>query len=80
VPGPPRLRPLRRHAAGGAQAARFPPFAATRRANLERAQLLVESSSRRDLQALLGEWLPKLYALKAPRDLFWHVEVDPLEL
>ena len=56
------------------------PMRLARRANLERAQLLVESSSRRDLQALLGEWLPKLYALKASRDLFWHVEVDPLEL
>ena len=56
------------------------PMRLARRANMERAQLLVESSSRRDLQALLADWLPKLYALKSPRDLFWHVEVDPLEL
>ncbi|MBK8336737.1 MAG: primosomal protein N' [Sterolibacteriaceae bacterium] len=56
------------------------PMRLARRANLERAQLLLESSSRTALQALLAAWLPQLYALKAPRDLYWHVEVDPLEL
>jgi primosomal protein N' (replication factor Y) len=47
--------------------------------NLERAQLLVESPSRPALQAFLGRWMEKLYALKAPRELRWHLDVDPLE-
>ena len=56
------------------------PMRLARRANLERAQLLIESSSRPALQATLSAWLPQLRAIKAPRDLRWHVEVDPLEL
>ncbi|MCX7176086.1 MAG: primosomal protein N' [Proteobacteria bacterium] len=46
---------------------------------LERAQLLVESSSRPALQAFLTAWVEQLYKLKAPRDLRWHLDVDPLE-
>jgi primosomal protein N' (replication factor Y) len=48
--------------------------------NLERAQLLVESASRPGLQAFLTAWMEQLYSLKAPRDLRWHLDVDPLEL
>ncbi|TRZ64484.1 MAG: primosomal protein N', partial [Rhodocyclaceae bacterium] len=46
---------------------------------LERAQLLAESASRPALQAFLTAWVEQLYKLKAPRDLRWHLDVDPLE-
>jgi primosomal protein N' (replication factor Y) len=46
---------------------------------LERAQLLVESPSRPALQAFLTRWMVVLYALKQPRGLRWHLDVDPLE-
>jgi len=55
------------------------PMRLARRANLERAQLLAESSSRRALQNFLGEWRKRLEAIKAPARLRWHLEVDPLE-
>lgn len=46
---------------------------------LERAQLLVETSSRPALQAFLAMWVEHLYSLKTPRNLRWHLDVDPLE-
>ncbi|MCK9380645.1 MAG: primosomal protein N' [Sulfuritalea sp.] len=46
---------------------------------LERGQLLVESTSRPALQAFLAAWMEKLYALKMPGGLRWHLDVDPLE-
>jgi primosomal protein N' (replication factor Y) len=55
------------------------PMRLARRANLERAQLLVESASRRALQAFLCEWKSALDAIKVPASLRWHLEVDPLE-
>lgn len=55
------------------------PMRLARRANMERAQLLIESSSRRALQAYLSEWRCALDAIKAPSRLRWHLEVDPLE-
>jgi len=55
------------------------PMRLARRANLERAQLLIESPSRRALQRFLSEWLAQLEAIKAPSKLRWHLEVDPLE-
>ena len=55
------------------------PMRLARRANFERAQLLIESPSRRALQAFLGEWGSALAAIKAPSKLRWHLEVDPLE-
>ncbi|MFZ4536592.1 primosomal protein N' [Propionivibrio sp.] len=55
------------------------PMRLARRANLERAQLLIESPSRRALQAFLSEWGVALAAIKAPSRLRWHLEVDPLE-
>jgi primosomal protein N' (replication factor Y) len=55
------------------------PMRLARRANLERAQLLAESPSRRALQAFLGEWNSALASIKAPSRLRWHLEVDPLE-
>jgi primosomal protein N' (replication factor Y) len=47
--------------------------------NRERAQLLVESRSRPALQGFLTEWMETLYTLKTPRELRWHLDVDPLE-
>jgi len=55
------------------------PMRMARRANLERAQLLAESTSRPALQAFLAEWRPLLEGIKAPSRLRWHLEVDPLE-
>ncbi len=45
----------------------------------ERAQLLVESRSRPALHAFLAAWLATLYAQKTPRQLRWHLDVDPQE-
>jgi len=55
------------------------PMRLFRLKNRERAQLLVESPARPALQALLAAWSVQLHALKAPRDLRWHLDVDPLE-
>jgi primosomal protein N' (replication factor Y) (superfamily II helicase) len=54
------------------------PNIITRRAGLERAQLLMQSSSRPALQSFLAELSDKLFA-KAPRNLRWHLDVDPIE-
>ncbi len=70
-----------------ARAPRFPevliydpvPMRLARLKNRERAQLLVESRSRPALQGFLAAWMEALQALKAPRDLRWHLDVDPLE-
>ena len=55
------------------------PMKLARLANLERAQLLIESSSRPALQRFLSAWRPALDAIKAPAKLRWHLEVDPIE-
>jgi primosomal protein N' (replication factor Y) (superfamily II helicase) len=55
------------------------PMRLVRLKNRERAQLLVESRSRPALQAFLTEWMTQLHTLKTPRDLRWHLDVDPLE-
>ena len=55
------------------------PMRLARRANFERAQLLIESPSRRALQAFLGVWRLVLETIKTPSRLRWHLEVDPLE-
>lgn len=55
------------------------PMRLSRRASLERAQLLVESPSRRALQRFLSRWVTRLEAIRAPSRLRWHLEVDPLE-
>ncbi|OGA55448.1 MAG: primosomal protein N' [Betaproteobacteria bacterium RIFCSPLOWO2_12_FULL_65_14] len=54
------------------------PNTLTRRAGLERAQLLVQSSSRPALQAFLAELTGKLF-VQARRDVRWHLDVDPIE-
>jgi primosomal protein N' (replication factor Y) len=54
------------------------PMTLMRKANSERAQLLMESSQRSALQRLLPELIKCLRALKWRGS--WHIEVDPLEL
>jgi primosomal protein N' (replication factor Y) len=39
----------------------------------------VESAQRPVLQAFLQRWVGQLNALRAGRDLRWHVDIDPLE-
>ncbi|MBK9019316.1 MAG: primosomal protein N' [Sulfuritalea sp.] len=55
------------------------PMRMQRLMTLERGQLLVESTSRPALQAFLAAWMERLYALKMPAGLRWHLDVDPLE-
>jgi primosomal protein N' (replication factor Y) len=58
-----------------------PPLV-SRVANVERMQMLVESTSRAALQRLLAAWLPRLHALRAAHKpvLRWAVDVDPLAI
>ncbi len=56
------------------------PMAMQRVANVERAQLLVESPSRPALQRFLQAWQPALHALREPGLLRWAVDVDPLSV
>lgn len=56
------------------------PMSVQRVANVERAQLLLESGSRPALQAFLAAWQPVLQGLR-PRGLIrWAVDVDPLAI
>jgi primosomal protein N' (replication factor Y) len=54
------------------------PHVLTRRAGYERAQLLMQSPSRPVLQSFLSE-MTKNLSVNAPRDVRWHVDVDPIE-
>jgi primosomal protein N' (replication factor Y) (superfamily II helicase) len=54
------------------------PNVITRRADLERAQLLAQSRSRPALQEFLHRWSEELFK-RAPRDVRWHLDVDPIE-
>lgn len=56
------------------------PMRLIRRARLERAQLVLECEQRPALQTMLGALMPLLYALRQPRELRWHIDVDPGEL
>ncbi|EXI74877.1 MAG TPA: primosomal protein N' [Candidatus Accumulibacter phosphatis] len=56
------------------------PMRLSRRASMERGQLLVESPSRRVLQTFLTDWVTQIEALRVPSRLRWHLEVDPLDL
>ncbi len=55
------------------------PAALTRKANVERALLLVQSPNRRVLQGFLQEWIGRVYKMKASK-LRWHLDVDPWEI
>ncbi len=54
------------------------PMTMTRVANVDRAQLLIESVSRPALQAYLKDWIATLRAIKTRAR--WSVEVDPVDI
>jgi len=62
------------------------PLDIARVADVERMQMLVESTSRQQLQAMLRAWGPRLDALHVPRGdaavriLRWAIDVDPLTI
>nr|WP_315844928.1 primosomal protein N' [uncultured Achromobacter sp.] len=56
------------------------PLRVLRVANIERAQLLVESSSRPALQAFLASWSHHLPYIANEARVRWQLEVDPLEI
>ncbi|RYF26909.1 MAG: primosomal protein N' [Comamonadaceae bacterium] len=64
----------------------FPPvpLAIQRVANVERAQMLLESASRAALQRFLAAWQPVLHATRAAPEhkglIRWLVDVDPLAI
>ncbi|MGO4393718.1 primosomal protein N' [Variovorax sp. M-6] len=68
---------------GADRVTRYPavPLAIQRVANVERAQMLIESGSRAALQRLLAEWQPLLHALRRQPEgkgvIRWLVDVDP---
>ena len=70
--------------AGLEQVALYPPvpLAIQRVANVERAQMLLESPSRAALQRFLAAWQPLLHATRAQPEhkglVRWLVDVDPL--
>ena len=54
------------------------PHLLTRRAGMERAQLIAQSASRPALQAWLAALAAELHA-EAPRQVRWHIDVDPID-
>jgi primosomal protein N' (replication factor Y) (superfamily II helicase) len=56
------------------------PTPVQRVANVERAQLLLESGSRPALQAYLAAWQPVLQGLRLRGLIRWAVDVDPLAI
>lgn len=54
------------------------PMTMTRVANVDRAQLLIESPSRPALQAFLKTWMAALRAMKTRAK--WSLEVDPVDI
>jgi primosomal protein N' (replication factor Y) len=54
------------------------PMTIQRIANVERAQMLVESTSRAALQKFLAAWQPVLRATKVTGLIRWAMDVDPL--
>jgi primosomal protein N' (replication factor Y) len=56
------------------------PMPMQRIANIERAQMLVEATSRMALQRMLAVWQPHLRTLKTTGILRWALDVDPLTI
>ncbi|MCI2808921.1 primosomal protein N' [Eoetvoesiella caeni] len=56
------------------------PLRVLRVANIERAQLLIESAQRPALQAFLAQWSVSLPELAGGHRVRWQLEVDPLEI
>lgn len=55
------------------------PMLLPRKAYRSRAQLLVESYSRKKLQQFLAEWRPAVTRLKTIPQLTWRFDIDPME-
>ena len=72
--------------AGHEQVTVYPavPMMIQRVANIERAQMLVESNSRRALQGFLSAWQPVLFETRRQADfkslVRWAVDVDPIAI
>jgi len=66
--------------AGAVTLYRAVPMTLQRVANVERAQLLLESRSRLALQAFLSAWQPALRSLRTPGLIRWAIDVDPLAI
>jgi primosomal protein N' (replication factor Y) (superfamily II helicase) len=58
------------------------PMPLAKLAHYSRAQLLIESRSRKVLQAFVRDWLEliRTHTPPAKRDLSWQLEVDPIEI
>lgn len=56
------------------------PATMTRLKGLERAQLLIQATSRKHLQIFLSDWQQRITSLPARSKLRWHLDVDPLTL
>jgi primosomal protein N' (replication factor Y) len=56
------------------------PMGIQRVANIERAQMLVESGSRRALQDFLTAWRPRLHERRGKDVIRWAIDVDPLAI
>jgi primosomal protein N' (replication factor Y) len=56
------------------------PMAVQRVANVERAQMVIESTSRKALQRFLAEWQPLMQAQRTKGLIRWAVDVDPLAI
>jgi primosomal protein N' (replication factor Y) len=56
------------------------PSTMPRRADRYHAQMVVESAQRAALQRFLGDWVPQVDGLAAPRSLRWVLDVDPLDV
>jgi primosomal protein N' (replication factor Y) len=56
------------------------PAPMEKRAGRYRAQLLLQSPRRAELQRLLQTWIPLLEKLKLARKVRWSVDVDPMEM
>jgi primosomal protein N' (replication factor Y) len=56
------------------------PMAVQRVANVERAQMVVESTSRPALQRFLANWQPLLHDLRPKGLIRWAIDVDPLAI
>jgi primosomal protein N' (replication factor Y) (superfamily II helicase) len=54
------------------------PMSLARLAGVERAQVLLQSRSRPQLQAFLSKWSGTLYRMPA-HGVRWHLDVDPIE-
>ena len=72
--------------AGAEHVTRYPavPLAIQRVANVERAQMLIESGSRAALQRLLAAWQPLLQTVRRSAEgkgvIRWLVDVDPQQI